>query len=147
MAKPQLIFGCLAIVSGIFASTSSAVLADTLSPKETYLKYRTALAKAKEVKELCPYYCKRTIDQIEHTPEADKPMMFGFMKETSPQVVQVISEDIKDNTASIKLTGKEAGPADPKVKETTEGTVTFIKEGGEWKIDKESWKSTMVNTN
>ncbi len=146
MLKRHFVFGSLAFLAGVFAFGNCAVLADALSPKDTYMKYRAALAKAKEVKEITPFLCKKSCEQINQTPESDKPMMFGFMKETTPAVVQVISEEIKDDHASLKLSGKEAGlaKADSSVKETTEGTVTFVKENGEWKIDKENWNSSIM---
>lgn len=146
MRKSALTFGRLTLLASILLISSTAAFADALSPKDTYLKYRAALANAKEVKEISTFLCKKANRQINETPENDKAMMFEMMKEMTPNEVQVVSEETKDEHATLKLTGNEPRPADKSIKEKIEGTVTFIKENGEWKIDKESWNSSITKT-
>lgn len=122
-------------------SASEALAADALSPKETYLKYRSALPAANKIEDVSSFMCKKVNDDIAHTPAEMKPMMFGFMKETSPKAVQVVSEEVKGETATVLLEGKSAPEAKDgnAVKEECKGKVTFVREGGIWKIEKESW--------
>ena len=125
------------IVSLLLLSGNIA-LANTPSPKETYLKYRDALASANKVEDLTSYMCKKVIDDINHTPTDMKPMMFGLMKETAPKQVKVLSEEIKGDNATLALTST-GDTVSKNSSETSKGSVTFVKENDEWKINKESW--------
>lgn len=115
-------------------------LADSLSPTQAYLKYRTAFATADKVEALQPMFCKKVNEEIDQTPPDMKPQMFGFMKATAPATVQVLSEAVDGDTATLKLSGKTE-PSGPNVSEHTVGKVTLVKEGGAWKIGKEAWDS------
>ncbi|MBX9689207.1 MAG: hypothetical protein K2X27_21035 [Candidatus Obscuribacterales bacterium] len=123
---------------------SALAQAESLSPKETYLKYRSALLSAKTVNEIMPFMCKKVQSEIESTPQDMKPMIFGLIKETTPSSVQVISEEIDGDSANLKLSsaGSQTPPPGAKsIKEDTKGSVKLLKENGVWKIDKESWES------
>jgi hypothetical protein len=47
---------------------------------------------------------------------------------------------VTGDKAVLTLTGKSE-PDNSTAKEKTTGTVTLVKEGGAWKIDKEAWDS------
>ena len=121
-------------------------LADSLSPKDSYLKYRTALAGAHKIEDLQSMLCKTVNEDIAHTPAPMKPMMFDLMKTTAPLSVQVVSEAVSGDNATLTLSGKSE-PAGSKVKEQTSGKVTLVKENGTWKIKKESWNSKIEGSN
>ena len=122
---------------------AAGVQAEALTPKETYLKYRAALPAAQKIEDVSSFMCKRVNEEIKGTPADMKPMMFGFIKETAPKTVQILSEEVKGDNATLVLTGKSEPEVQNgnKVKEDTKGKVTFLKEDGVWKIDKESWDS------
>jgi hypothetical protein len=124
------------------AVSINAVQAEMLSPKNSYLKYKSALSSASKIEDLCSFYCKQVNDEIKQTPPEMKPMLFSLMKETSPQLVTITSEDVSGDSAKLALVSSatEANKS-PNVSETTTGTVTFLKEDGEWKIKKETWSS------
>jgi hypothetical protein len=128
----MLIFAC--VLAG------SPVLADSLSPKETYLKYRATLAAADKVEAIQPMCCKKVNEEIDQTPADMKPKMFEFIKATAPLSVEVLSEAVDGDTATLNLSGKTE-PAASNVSERTLGKVTLVKEDGMWKIGKESWNS------
>ncbi len=129
----------------LFLSTAfgnNAAQAESLSPKDSYLKYKTALIAANKIEDLSSFYCKQVNEEIKHTPAEMKPMMFSLMKETSPQQVTIKSEDINGDSAKLSLVSAPAdAKASPNVIESTTGSVSFLREDGEWKIKKESWNS------
>jgi len=126
--------------------TINTVGAAALSPTATYLKYRTALASATKIEELSSFLAKQVNDEIKQTPAEMKPMMFGLMKETTPQQVKVLSEDIQGDNANIALSSEAPAAIGQSsiAAEITKGSVTLTKEDGEWKIKKESWDSKIV---
>lgn len=133
----------LGLSAVLFLNAGAAMAEAVLTPKETYLKYKTALSAAQKIEDVSSFMCKKVNDEIKETPADMKPMMFGLIKETAPKTVQIVSEEVKADTATLQLTAKtEPAMQDGnKVKEDTKGKVTFVKEGGIWKIDKESWES------
>lgn len=133
----------LLLASGVLLATGSAFCAEEAqAPKDLYLKYRSALLKASKIDDLKPFLCKKVVAEIDQTPADMKPMMFGIMKETSPNTVQILSEDLKGDNATLTLTGiGEPAPKNVTItKEEIKGTVKLVKEAGAWKIDKESWE-------
>lgn len=135
----------LSLVLSIF---SNGAFAAELSPKETYNKFHAAMLKAGSIDEVKSFMCKRVNEEINNTPADMKPMMFGFLKATLPNEVIVGAEEVKGDTATLALSVK-ADPAakeDKTRKEETTGSVKLIKEGGVWKIDKESWQSKVEMT-
>ena len=118
----------------------SAALADSLAPEDTYIKYRAALADAKKIEDLQSMLCRDVNEKIEQTPPDMRPMMFGLLKDLTPKDVQVLSETVNGNGATLVLSGKTE-PAGSGVSEKTTGKVTLVKEDGIWKIDKEAWNS------
>lgn len=113
------------------------------SPKETYFKYRAALSAASKIDDVSSFLCKRVNEEIQKTPAPMKPMMFGLMKEITPKKVDVVSDVVNGDNATLTLTGKDEllAKVDPNAKEVSKGTVTLVKENGIWKIDKESWET------
>ncbi len=115
-------------------------LADNISPKDTYLKYRKSMLAASKIDDLKDYLCKEVNEDINNTPADMKPMMFDLMKSLAPATVEIVSEDVKGDNATLLLKGKgEQGNAAATDKST--GKVTLLREGGVWKIHKESWES------
>ncbi|HEY9868491.1 MAG TPA: hypothetical protein V6D08_04945 [Candidatus Obscuribacterales bacterium] len=137
-----------AVVSILLLSAGGAALAEPPSPKERYLEYHKALTVAKDVTAIEPFMSKKVVNEIRSTPEEQRAMMFGLMKEMTPRAVQVLSEKIDGERAEVSLTGKSVDQVDVasgKVKEETTGTVKFVLEDGAWKIDKESWNTNVVD--
>jgi hypothetical protein len=128
----MLVFACLLAVSPAFA--------DSPSPTDTYLKYRAALVGAKKIEDVQSMLCKAVNEKIDHTPADMKPMMFELVKITAPLSVQVLSEAVNGDNATLIISGKTE-PAGANVSEKTSGKVTLKKETGIWKIDKEAWDS------
>jgi hypothetical protein len=119
----------------------TASLAFAQKPAQTasqfYLKYRAALEKAKTVDDVLPYLAKENRGQIEKTPAADRAKMFELIKMMSNQTgVKVLKEErAADGSVTLAVEGVDAD------KKKNTGKVTIMKEGGEWKVGKESWSS------
>ena len=71
--------------------------------------------------------------QVE-TPADDRKMMFEMVKEMTAEQgdIKVVKETATANGVELAVEAKNGA-----------GTVTLVKEGGGWKVDKESWKSKM----
>jgi hypothetical protein len=72
--------------------------------------------------------------RVEKTPADDRKMMFEMVKEMTAEQgpVKIVKETATANGAELAVEAKGGS-----------GTVTLVKEGGAWKVDKESWKSKM----
>jgi hypothetical protein len=69
--------------------------------------------------------------QMEKTPADERTMMFDMLKEMT-----AAQGDVKIGKETPTATGAELAVT---AKDGT-GVVTLVKEGGAWKLDKESWK-------
>lgn len=62
--------------------------------------------------------------------------MFKLVQAMQPQKVTITGGAVDGDTATLTVTANEKG-------ETSTGTVTLVREKGHWRLQKESWKSTM----
>lgn len=104
------------------------------SGTEFYQAYRKAFAKAQKMEDLLPMMAANRRAQMEKTPADERTMMFGMLKEMTADQgdVKVLKETPTANGAELAVQSKDGT-----------GMVTLVKEGGAWKLDKESWKSKM----
>jgi len=127
---------CRALVLGLVLSIAVPALATAeqaaQSATEFYQAYRKAFAKAQKIEELLPMMAASRRAQMEKTPADERTMMFGMLKEmTAAQGdVKVLKETATKTGAELTLQAKDGT-----------GTATIVKEGGAWKLDKESWTS------
>jgi hypothetical protein len=98
---------------------------------EFYQAYRKAFAKAQKIEEILPMMAAARRKQMETTPADERKMMFEMLKEMT-----AAQGDVKVGKETPTATGAELAVT---AKDGT-GTVTLVKEGGAWKLDKESWK-------
>jgi hypothetical protein len=125
-------------IAGMIGSVPA--FADSSSPTEAYMKYRAALLAANKVEDIEPMLSKNGVNQINQTPDKDKPMMFNLIQVMTPHDVKVLSESVTGDAATLTLSGVTEPPGS-KAKETTSGSVKLVKEDGAWKVDKEDWQS------
>jgi hypothetical protein len=104
------------------------------SATEFYQAYRKVLAKAQKIEDLLPMMGASRRAQVEKTPADERKMMFEIVKEMTAEQgdIKVVKETATANGVELAVEAKNGV-----------GTVTVVKEGGGWKIDKESWKSKM----
>ena len=95
-----------------------------------YQAYRKAFAKAQKIEDLLPMMAASRRKQMEKNPADERNMMFGMLKEMTAEQgeVKVLKETATANGAELAVQAKDG-----------KGTVTLVKEGGAWKLDKESW--------
>jgi hypothetical protein len=103
---------------------------------EFYMAYRAAFAKAKAIEDLSPYMSKEMKAQVDSTPAAERPKMFEFVKEMSAAVtnVKVVKETKTDQGVTLTVEGMDG-------KEKMTGQIRIVREGGEWKMGRESWSN------
>ena len=113
-----------------FAAPSLAIGQAAQSATEFYQAYRKAFAKAQKIEDILPMMAAGQRAQMEKTPADERKMMFGMLKEmTAAQGdVKVLKETATKTGAELTLQAKDAT-----------GTAAIVKEGGVWKLDKESW--------
>ena len=100
------------------------------SATEFYQAYRKAFAKAQKVEDLLPMMAASRRAEMQKTPADERTMMFGMLKEMTAEQgdVKVLKETATKTGAELTLETK-----------AEKGTATIVKEGGAWKLDKESW--------
>jgi predicted NUDIX family phosphoesterase len=101
---------------------------------EFYQTYRKAFAKAQKMEDLLPFMAASRRAEMEKTPADERTMMFGLIKEmTAAQgEVKVLKETPTAKGAELSVQAKDGT-----------GVIALVKEGGAWKLDKESWKGKM----
>jgi hypothetical protein len=105
------------------------------SASDFYQAYRKTLAKAEKIEDLLPMMAANRRAQVDKTPADERKMMFEFLKEMTAEQGEV---------TIVKETATANGGAELAVESKNgTGTVTLVKEGSAWKLDKESWKSKM----
>lgn len=126
----------VAMLAPVVSAQTAAAKAKTGT--EFYMAYLEAFAKAKSIDEVSPWLAKEQRDKIAATPKDDKAMMFGMIKKMSADNTnaKVVKETPTATGADLDV---EAVSKSTKSKTT--GKITLVKEGGEWKVGKESWKS------
>ena len=127
-------------------------------PKAFFKQYHDALLAADSIEKVMPYLTEARIKQINgdkaKMPQKEFTMMFSFIKEMTPKRAEIVNTELgKAGDCTINLTAPSED--DPifggmvkagKLKETTKGTVHLVKEGGSWKVEKESWKSSAISS-
>ena len=113
------------------AIPAMSVAEQAQSATEFYQAYRKAFAKAEKIEEILPMMAANRRAQMQKTPAEERTMMFGMLKEMTADQgdVKVLKETATSTGAELAVEAKDGT-----------GTVTLVKEGGAWKLDKESWK-------
>jgi hypothetical protein len=120
----------LTLVSGLASAQSSQ------TASQFYMKYRAAFDKAKTIDEVLPFMAKENRSQVEATPAAERGKMFDMIKTMNKlSDVKVVKEERTADGATLTVEGIDAD------KKKSTGKVSIVKEGGEWKVGKESWSS------
>ena len=73
-------------------------------------------------------------EQRKSMDDPDFKKMFPLMQAMRAKNVKITGGSIDGDTATLLATGKDDGG-------TTNGTITMVKEGGAWKVQREEWKS------
>lgn len=118
----------------------------SLTPKETFIKFRTEFDATKTFDEALAVSIKYATkekatffrNQSAQVTEAMKAQLFPSLKSMMPPIstIVIISENITGNTATLSL--KTNGTSG--IVTTQTGTVTLEKESDTWKIKEELWK-------
>lgn len=119
------------------AASLMAVAAD--SPKVVYEKYIKKI-KAKDKSAILEYVTAEKKKEFEGFEEVKQDQLMALLQAFAPLSCQVLKEEIKGDKATLTLDGK--GKSITGEVEKMTGTVLLLKEKGEWKIEKESWKSS-----
>ncbi len=126
-------------VAVLLLAVAMPVMADGASPTEVYALYIVA-QRAGDVEGMAEYVIKAKKDQLQAMPEAQKKGIADMMKMMAPVEYTVITEDIQGDTATLTLQAK-AKDFSGQVSEQS-GTLSFVKEGGVWKLAREKWKAS-----
>ena len=135
------------LASSMLPSMCLAEEATKATPEQAYRPYHQAMLDAKTYNHVTPYLVAKAVKEMEDTAAEERKMMFGMLKDLCPKDVRIVSSQIDGEKASLKLVigdGKPVvvdRPIFGKTKEETSGECTMLVEGGQWKVDKESWKT------
>ena len=104
------------------------------SPLDAYAAYLTAASKATTADALFPFISTEFKTLLQKAPkgEVDKMLKASIAKERLTDI-KVVKQQVDANKAVLELTAKTGDGR------STSGTVTMVKEGGEWKLDEDAW--------
>jgi hypothetical protein len=152
----------ISVVLVALASAFSSVKAAEVSPKQFYLQYHQRCLVVSSPKALLPWRSKDSLARDEPMADEEIEQVYPMIRDMMSKNVTVISEEIKGDRATLKVTGEvpaaaAAEPADTKAAKSAKsgqkaaaapatskpeqavGVVLLVKEGGQWKMDHESW--------
>jgi hypothetical protein len=101
-----------------------------------FMQYRKAFDAAKKIEDLLGFMSASRQAQVNATPSADRPKMFEMMKMMGTLTnIKVTKETPTPAGATLTVEALDSSNA------KTRGTISIVKEGGVWKVDKEEWSS------
>jgi hypothetical protein len=124
----------------LLACTTTLVFADD-TPSQAYINIHNKELEAKSYADILPYRTKASVASDKPTTELEKKEMFELFKLVLVKDVSVKGEDINGNSAILTVEGAPSKDLKPGDKETTIGKIHMVLEDGQWKLDKEEWKS------
>jgi hypothetical protein len=127
---------CLVVIALVMPALRAQAPANETAT-QFYTRYLAALGKATTIDQLTPLLSADMVKQITSTPADQRPMMFGMIKDMAGmnKNVKVTKEtpNAKGTTLTATATGMDGKPV--------KGTIEVMKEGGAWKLGKESWSN------
>jgi hypothetical protein len=118
--------------AAIVSAQGAAAANQTAS--QFYMAYRAAFDKATTIDDVLPYMAADMRKQIEATPAADRAQMFGVIKAMGAMTgVKVLEEERTAAGATLTVQGVDSD------KKTKTGTIAIVREGGAWKLARETW--------
>lgn len=112
-------------------------------PAQMYMQYRAVLLRPdSKFIDMLPYLSKESRKSTPGLEDAERAL--PMIRALSPKEVSVTKTEINGNKAKLYLTSSSpmANPfGDKSSKYQTKGTATFSIEDGQWKLDKESWRT------
>ena len=100
-------------------------------PAKAYAAYSKAIASG-DLAALKKLVSKERASQMDSKEFKE---MFGLIQAMQPKNVKVTGGSVDGETATLLATAKEGN-------DTSNGTITMVREGGAWKVQKDSWKTT-----
>lgn len=106
--------------------------ADGGEPAKAYHAYRAHIKKG----DIANLRKSLTAERAKETETPEFKEMFELVQAMQPASVTITGGSVDGETATLLVTSKENGS-------NSKGTVTLVRQGGAWKVSKESWKTTM----
>ena len=121
---------CMFAAVTLLATTVMARQADQTA-SEFYVAYRAAFQKATKIEDVLPYMSKAMRGQVDQTPAAERPMLFGVIKKMDTYTqVKVVKETKSAEGATLVVEGTSSG-------KNSAGAVDVVMENGSCKLAKE----------
>ena len=126
-----------AVVVAVGAAVAAPPAAQTAT--QFYMAYRAAFEKATKIDDIMPFMCAANRKQAEAEPKADRDKMFEMIKALDTHTQVKVTKEDRQSDGSVVLT---VTAYDTDQKKNVGATVTVVKEGGAWKLQKEAWSSS-----
>jgi hypothetical protein len=111
-----------------------------VSASQAYVELHKKELAATCYDDILPLHAKASIAKNKMTKK-EMDEMFPLVKSLMPKYIKVIGETVTGDSATLKVTASPNEPLKKGDTETTEGTVTLLREDGQWKLDNENWHS------
>ncbi len=119
------------------------------SPAQVYMKYHQTLIRPDSSYLLISQFLSQKSKEKAITP-AQADMVMGMVRSLSPKNVAVTKQLINANKAKVFLSTTDTTPnllGGTSPPGATKGIATFTLENGAWKLDKESWNTSVGKKN
>lgn len=130
LAAGLMLASIVAAPAGFAAQGGTPIPAGGGEPGKVYLEQQKAL----KAKDLAGLKKVMSAQRVKEMADPKFKEMIDMIAEMAPTDVKILGGTQTGDTATLNATGKQ-GP------ETMKGEITLLKEGGAWKVDKESWKN------
>lgn len=116
-------------------------------PSSTYAAINAAI-KQGNMNEMVKYMSKSSqadIAKDRSKPEFSEEKIMKLLQFMAPVSYKVENQIIKEDKAVLELSGKGRSIFKPDAIEDSYGRVLFVKEDGQWKLDRENWNNTQLD--
>src|SRR5262245_14806414 len=131
--RTRLMLSCSMLIVAALTFTTTLTAQATKTPTQAYMEYHAALMKAKSLDDLMPFVSAAAKKETASFPAEMKQGAPDMMREMTVQPgFKVTKEDIAGAKATLTVEGVN------KAKAKTVITVSMVKEGTAWKLEKET---------
>ena len=125
----------ISILSAFFIYTAKAA-AEQEELESAYKKYTDAINNL-DIEQFKKSVAAEVLKKINATPAAQIRPLMETVKKLTARNVTIVGKNIADDSGTLSLTG-----TDPITGTKINGTVYFVKENGEWKLQEEQWENS-----
>jgi hypothetical protein len=133
----------LATLALLFALSLPLIARAQETPSAAYMAMQAAMKRG-NLDEMAKYMTsakKTELDAMRKKPDYNEEKLIKLLQMMNPSNLKIERQDSKGDKVILVLSGMAENWLKPGTMEPNYGRALFVKENGEWKMDKENWSN------